>query len=140
MKVVIVGLGRVGLTLAKVLCDEGHSIVAIERNPDTLQECVNHLDIQGIVGNGCIAENLLAASQFLDMQIFQRYPKPNALSKKRNTAFCVYSIISLTRRGTPTLFAISRHASTAFSPMQSTTENQHATPASLQARAKASVS
>ncbi|MBO5045916.1 MAG: Trk system potassium transporter TrkA [Clostridia bacterium] len=61
MKVVIVGLGRVGLTLAKVLCEEGHDIVAIERNAETLQESVNHLDIQGIVGNGCVAENLQSA-------------------------------------------------------------------------------
>ena len=61
MKVIIVGLGRVGLTLAGELCKEGHDIVAVENNPTVLQECVNKLDIQGICGNGCIADNLREA-------------------------------------------------------------------------------
>lgn len=61
MKVIIVGLGRIGTTLAEALCKEGHDVVGVETDPNTLQECVNKLDIQGICGNGCIAENLREA-------------------------------------------------------------------------------
>lgn len=61
MKVIIVGMGRVGTTLTEELCKEGHAIVAIEENSETLQECVNKFDIQGICGNGCIADNLKEA-------------------------------------------------------------------------------
>lgn len=61
MKVIIVGIGRVGTILVEELCKEGHSIVAIDRNGDLLQECINKFDIQGICGNGCNADVLLEA-------------------------------------------------------------------------------
>jgi len=61
MKVIIVGMGRVGSVLVEELCKEGHSIIAVERNADLLQECINKFDIQGVCGNGCNAEVLLEA-------------------------------------------------------------------------------
>lgn len=61
MKIIIVGMGRVGTTLTEELSNEGHSIIAIEENSEILQECVNKFDIHGICGNGCIADNLKEA-------------------------------------------------------------------------------
>lgn len=61
MKVIIVGMSKVGKTLLAELCKVGHSVVAIEQDATVLQECVNQFDIQGICGNGCIAENLKEA-------------------------------------------------------------------------------
>jgi len=61
MKVIIIGMGRMGITLTEELCREGHSIVAIERDAAVLEECVNKYDIQGVCGNGCSAEVLREA-------------------------------------------------------------------------------
>lgn len=61
MRVVIIGLGRMGITLAEELCKEGHNVIAVERDSAVLQECVNRFDIQGICGNGCNAEILKEA-------------------------------------------------------------------------------
>ncbi len=61
MKVIIVGMGRVGSTLAGELCREGHSVIAVESDPSVLQECVNKFDIQGVCGKGCSADILLEA-------------------------------------------------------------------------------
>lgn len=61
MRVIIIGLGRVGITLTEELCREGHDVIAVEKNSDVLQECVNKFDIQGICGNGCNAEILKEA-------------------------------------------------------------------------------
>ncbi len=70
MKVIIVGMGRVGSSLARALVKEGHDIVAVENDAAILQDCVNKLDIQGICGNGCIAENLKEAGvEHCDMLI-----------------------------------------------------------------------
>ncbi len=52
MKVIIIGAGKVGKTLAKHLNDEGHNIVIIEKNKEILENLLNSYDIAGIVGNG----------------------------------------------------------------------------------------
>lgn len=61
MKVIIVGMGRVGVTLTEELCREGHNIVAIESDAAVLQECVDRFDIQGVRGKGCSADILREA-------------------------------------------------------------------------------
>lgn len=61
MKVIIVGMGRVGVTLTEELCREGHNIVAVESDASVLQECVNKFDIQGVCGKGCSADILREA-------------------------------------------------------------------------------
>ncbi len=70
MKVIIVGMGRVGMRLAEELSKEGHNLVAVDPNPIVLQECVNKYDIQGICGNGCVMDNLKeAGASHADMLI-----------------------------------------------------------------------
>lgn len=61
MRVIIVGLGRVGTTLAEEICREGHDIVAIESDSAVLEDCVNKYDIQGVCGNGCNIDILRTA-------------------------------------------------------------------------------
>lgn len=61
MKVIIVGMGRVGTTLTQELCREGHDLVVVENNAATLQECVDKFDIQGVCGKGCSADILREA-------------------------------------------------------------------------------
>lgn len=52
MKIIIVGGGKVGLTLAEELCAEGHEITLLDINPQVVEHAVNTFDIQGIVGSG----------------------------------------------------------------------------------------
>lgn len=59
MKIILVGMGRVGQVLTEELCREGHNIVAIEKDAAILQDCVNRFDIQGVCGNGCSADVLM---------------------------------------------------------------------------------
>ena len=52
MRIVIVGDGKVGFTLAEHLSGEGHDIVLIDHSPSVLSQSVNSLDVLGIPGNG----------------------------------------------------------------------------------------
>lgn len=61
MKVIIVGLGRVGRTLTEELRNEGHDIIAIESDAAVLQEVIDKYDVRGICGKGCSAEILRSA-------------------------------------------------------------------------------
>lgn len=58
MKVVVVGLGKVGRNILQCLVEERHDIVAIDENAETVQDIVDRYDVKGLCGNGCIAENL----------------------------------------------------------------------------------
>ena len=52
MKIVIVGDGKVGFTLAQQLTKEGHDIVVIDSNKNVLQESLVTLDVMVVHGNG----------------------------------------------------------------------------------------
>ena len=52
MKIVIVGDGKVGITLTQQLAREGHDIVIIDKDLKVLRETVDHYDVMGIHGNG----------------------------------------------------------------------------------------
>lgn len=52
MKIIIVGCGKVGYTLAQQLNDEGHDITIVDTNEGKLEHAVSQLDIQSVTGNG----------------------------------------------------------------------------------------
>jgi trk system potassium uptake protein TrkA len=52
MNIVIVGDGKVGSALSAQLGSEGHNITVIDNNPETLDEAVSTMDVQGVLGNG----------------------------------------------------------------------------------------
>ncbi len=52
MKIVIVGDGKIGSTLAEQLSREGHHITIIDRSPDPLEQTSEELDILCVEGNG----------------------------------------------------------------------------------------
>ncbi len=52
MKIVVIGCGKIGTTILKSLIAEGHDVVAIDRNPDTIAELGGVFDANYIVGNG----------------------------------------------------------------------------------------
>lgn len=52
MKIIIVGCGKVGETLAAVLSQEGYDITIIDKREDMVENLCNQYDIMGYVGNG----------------------------------------------------------------------------------------
>lgn len=61
MKVIIVGGGRVGETLAKNILEEGHDVIVIDSNHEIIEAVTNRLDCNGIVGNGATSSILKRA-------------------------------------------------------------------------------
>ena len=61
MKIVVVGNGKVGGILIEQLAQEGHKIVAIERNEKKLMELQNSLDILCLAGNALDRKILIEA-------------------------------------------------------------------------------
>ena len=52
MKVVIVGCGKVGKTIAEELVKENHDIILIDENAELVEDVSNSLDVIGVIGNG----------------------------------------------------------------------------------------
>lgn len=52
LNIIIVGCGKVGMTLIEQLSKEGHDITIIDKNAARVQEMSNLYDIMGLVGNG----------------------------------------------------------------------------------------
>ncbi|MBI5149899.1 MAG: Trk system potassium transporter TrkA [Candidatus Omnitrophica bacterium] len=52
MKIIIVGAGRIGINLAKLLAEENNDVYLIERNDKVVQKNIDKLDAQVIIGNG----------------------------------------------------------------------------------------
>lgn len=52
MKIVILGVGKVGATLTESFCAEGHEVCVIDRIEEKVAEMVNKYDSDGMVGNG----------------------------------------------------------------------------------------
>lgn len=55
MKIVIIGAGKIGITLADQLLREGHEITVVDIRPEALDE-VSTLDVMTVEGNGIMLE------------------------------------------------------------------------------------
>jgi trk system potassium uptake protein TrkA len=62
MRLVILGCGRSGSTLALMLASAGHEVTLIDRNPDTVRRRIgDRSDIKVVLGNGLDHDILLKA-------------------------------------------------------------------------------
>lgn len=61
MRVIVVGGGLVGSTLAEKLAGDGNDVVLVEQSRDLMQHLNEHLDIQTILGNGATIPVLMDA-------------------------------------------------------------------------------
>ena len=52
MKIIIIGCGKVGSTLAEELCEENHELTVIDKNPQKIQQLSENIDVMGSCGNG----------------------------------------------------------------------------------------
>ena len=70
MKIIILGAGQVGSSVAANLCGEVNDITVVDRNPVCLQTLQDRLDLRGVVGHGSHPEVLAqAGAQDADMII-----------------------------------------------------------------------
>lgn len=61
MKIIIVGCGKVGATLAEQLSTEDNDITIVDKRYETVQKLSNELDILGLVGSGTSRSVLMEA-------------------------------------------------------------------------------
>ena len=54
MKIIIVGCGKVGTTLAEQLNRENHDITLIDTNDEAIQNISDSTDVMGVTGNGAV--------------------------------------------------------------------------------------
>ena len=52
MKIIVVGMGKVGYTVAEQLTAEDHDVTVVDTNKNALDEALGDLDVMGILGNG----------------------------------------------------------------------------------------
>ena len=61
MKIVIVGIGKVGFAIAAQMAEEKHDIVLVDSNPAVLERAEGSLDVMCVEGNGASVSVLLHA-------------------------------------------------------------------------------
>ncbi|HIQ74113.1 MAG TPA: Trk system potassium transporter TrkA [Candidatus Cottocaccamicrobium excrementipullorum] len=70
MKIIIVGCGKVGVTLADKLNGENHDIVLIDLNAEKLRAITDSIDVMGVAGNGAVYQTQIEAGiQEADLMI-----------------------------------------------------------------------
>lgn len=52
LKIIIVGCGKIGKTILKSLTNEGHNVIAVDNDPEVIEEITNIYDVIGVCGNG----------------------------------------------------------------------------------------
>ncbi len=58
MNILVVGCGKIGTTLIDSLTAEGHNVVAIDEQPEPLNEITNVYDVMSVCGNGADSDVL----------------------------------------------------------------------------------
>ncbi len=61
MNIIVVGIGKVGYTVAEQLAAEMHDVTVIDTNESVLSDTISKLDVQGIHGNGASRKVLVEA-------------------------------------------------------------------------------
>lgn len=56
MRIIIVGLGKLGLTLTEQISDENHDVTIIDTHTKLVEHAVNQYDVFGVVGSGADCE------------------------------------------------------------------------------------
>ena len=58
MRILIIGLGRMGYSLAEQLESEGHKVYGIDTDKTNVEKASIKLDIMGVHGSGCSLSTL----------------------------------------------------------------------------------
>ena len=80
MKIIIVGCGKVGMTLAEELNHEGHDITIIDQDSAVVDKATQSLDVMGVT--------CCAASSPKKPETAIRSPGSESPSTRRRSVFC----------------------------------------------------
>ena len=58
MKIIIVGIGKMGSAIVKNVSNEDHEIIVIDNSSEVIEKIINDFDVMGICGNGVSYEVL----------------------------------------------------------------------------------
>ena len=58
MKIIIAGCGKIGTSVLSNLAQEGHDVVAVDKNSDVISELTNVYDVMGVCGNAVDCDTL----------------------------------------------------------------------------------
>ena len=61
MRIIVIGAGKVGYTLAEHLTQEEHDVTVIDKSDEVIEHCSGSLDVICLKGNGANAKVLLEA-------------------------------------------------------------------------------
>lgn len=61
MNIIVVGCGKIGQSIIASLLSEGHDVVAIDKDPEIIEEVTNIYDVMGVCGIGTDCEILAEA-------------------------------------------------------------------------------
>lgn len=56
MRIVVIGIGKVGSTVAEYLAREGHEVIIVDQDPDVVERMTSRYDVLGVCGNGATLE------------------------------------------------------------------------------------
>ena len=69
MKIVVVGAGKMGYSIAQLLADGSYDVVVIEQDDERRQVIKDSLDVLTIQGNGC-SPDILGMPEVRDADVF----------------------------------------------------------------------
>lgn len=69
MRIIILGAGKVGVTLTAQLTEEGHDLLVIDREADKVERLVERYDVFGITGNGATFK-ILEEAEVAECDVF----------------------------------------------------------------------
>ncbi len=61
MRIVIVGIGKMGKAIVTHVCHENHEVIVIDNSSKVIEDTINNYDVMGICGNGVSYEVLSTA-------------------------------------------------------------------------------
>ena len=61
MNIIVVGIGKVGYTVAEQLALENHDVTIIDTNEDVINDTLQDIDVIGVIGNGAVSKTLIGA-------------------------------------------------------------------------------
>ncbi len=56
MRIIVIGCGTIGKTIIEHISKEGHNIIIIDNDKDTVEKLIEKYDVMGVVGNGASLE------------------------------------------------------------------------------------
>ena len=61
MRIVVLGAGTVGTSIADLLCRNRHIVTVVDKNPDTTRRLNEELDVRAVTGSACEASVMFQA-------------------------------------------------------------------------------